>query len=150
MVEKTVTLSGQNVKFKASAAVPRLYRTLFHRDVFKYMTKLEKSIHRDVFKYMTKLEKSMKRVTPKKGKENPDQPPEFEVEDLEIFENLAYAMAYHADMQIIPFPKKLMTGLTSLICFPSIRSYRNCFPFGERIWKRKSRVKKNLAKVSGR
>lgn len=85
MVEKTVTISGQNVKFKASAAVPRLYRTLFHRDVFKDMTKLEKS---------------MKRVTPKKGKENPDQPPEFEVEDLEIFENLAYAMAYHADKSI--------------------------------------------------
>ncbi len=44
MVEKTVTISGQNVKFKASAAVPRLYRTLFHRDVFKDMTKLEKSM----------------------------------------------------------------------------------------------------------
>ncbi len=46
MVEKTVTISGQNVKFKASAAVPRLYRTLFHRDVFKDMTKLEKSMKR--------------------------------------------------------------------------------------------------------
>lgn len=41
---------------------------------------------------MDKLEKSCKRVT--------DQGEEFQIEDLEIFENVAYIMAYHADNSI--------------------------------------------------
>ena len=132
MVEKTVTISGQNVKFKASAAVPRLYRTLFHRDVFKDMTKLEKS---------------MKRVTPKKGKENPDQPPEFEVEDLEIFENLAYAMAYHADHSI---PKNIDDWLDQFDMFSIYQILPEILSLWGANLETEVNSKKNLAKVSGR
>lgn len=132
MVEKTVTISGQNVKFKASAAVPRLYRTLFHRDVFKDMTKLEKS---------------MKRVTPKKGKENPDQPPEFEVEDLEIFENLAYAMAYHADHSI---PKNIDDWLDQFDMFSIYQILPELLSLWGANLETEVESKKNLAKVSGR
>lgn len=132
MVEKTVTISGQNVKFKASAAVPRLYRTLFHRDVFKDMTKLEKS---------------MKRVTPKKGKENPDQPPEFEVEDLEIFENLAYAMAYHADKSI---PKNIDDWLDQFDMFSIYQILPEILSLWGTNLETEVNSKKNLAKVSGR
>lgn len=132
MVEKTVTISGQNVKFKASAAVPRLYRTLFHRDVFKDMTKLEKS---------------MKRVTPKKGKENPDQPPEFEVEDLEIFENLAYAMAYHADHSI---PKDINDWLDQFDMFSIYQILPELLSLWGENLETEVESKKNLAKVSGR
>lgn len=132
MVEKTVTISGQNVKFKASAAVPRLYRTLFHRDVFKDMTKLEKS---------------MKRVTPKKGKENPDQPPEFEVEDLEIFENLAYAMAYHADKSI---PKNIDDWLDQFDMFSIYQILPEILSLWGANLETEVNSKKNLAKVSGK
>lgn len=132
MVEKTVTISGQNVKFKASAAVPRLYRTLFHRDVFKDMTKLEKS---------------MKRVTPKKGKENPDQPPEFEVEDLEIFENLAYAMAYHADKSI---PKNIDDWLDQFDMFSIYQILPEILSLWGANLETEVNSKKNLAKASGR
>lgn len=132
MVEKTVTISGQNVKFKASAAVPRLYRTLFHRDVFKDMTKLEKS---------------MKRVTPKKGKENPDQPPEFEVEDLEIFENLAYAMAYHADKSI---PKNIDDWLDQFDMFSIYQILPEILSLWGTNLETEVNSKKNLAKVSGK
>lgn len=132
MVEKTVTISGQNIKFKASAAVPRLYRTLFHRDVFKDMTKLEKS---------------MKRVTPKKGKENPDQPPEFEVEDLEIFENLAYAMAYHADKSI---PKNIDDWLDQFDMFSIYQILPEILSLWGTNLETEVNSKKNLAKVSGR
>lgn len=132
MVEKTVTISGQNVKFKASAAVPRLYRTLFHRDVFKDMTKLEKS---------------MKRVTPKKGKENPDQPPEFEVEDLEIFENLAYAMAYHADKSI---PKNIDDWLDQFDMFSIYQILPELLSLWGENMVTEVESKKNLAKVSGK
>lgn len=132
MVEKTVTISGQNVKFKASAAVPRLYRTLFHRDVFKDMTKLEKS---------------MKRVTPKKGKDNPDQPPEFEVEDLEIFENLAYAMAYHADKSI---PKNIDDWLDQFDMFSIYQILPEILSLWGANLETEVNSKKNLAKASGR
>lgn len=77
MQEKTVLISGKEVRFRSSAAIPRLYRIKFKRDIFKDLTKLEKSY---------------------KGKT--DEGEEMQIEDLEIFENVAYIMAYHADHTI--------------------------------------------------
>lgn len=74
MIEKTVTISGKEVAFKSSAAIPRLYRIKFKRDIFKDLSKLEKSYT--------------------KNSEG------FEIDDLEIFENVAYIMAYHANKDI--------------------------------------------------
>ena len=77
MVEKTIKVSGKEVRFRSSAAVPRLYRAKFKRDIFKDFSKLEKSY-----------------------KDNADEGEAFAIEDLEIFENVAYIMAYHADHSI--------------------------------------------------
>ncbi len=77
MLEKTVIISGKAVKFRSSATVPRLYRIKFKRDIFKDLAKLEKSY---------------------KGKTEDGE--ELQIEDLEIFENVAYIMAYHADHSI--------------------------------------------------
>lgn len=76
MLEKTVTISGKEVKFRSSATIPRLYRGKFKRDIFKDLSKLEASVKR-------------------KSADG-----SFEIEDLEIFENVAYIMAYHADHSI--------------------------------------------------
>lgn len=73
MLEKTVKVCGKDVKFRSSATIPRLYRAKFKRDIFKDLSKLEKSYS-------------------KSGKDG-----SFEIDDLEIFENVAYIMAYHAD-----------------------------------------------------
>ena len=43
MQEKTVVISGKEVRFRFSAAIPRLYRIKFKRGIFKDLTKLEKS-----------------------------------------------------------------------------------------------------------
>ncbi len=77
MLEKTVTVSGKEVRFRSSAAIPRLYRIKFKRDIFKDLSKLESSY---------------------KGKT--DDGEELQIEDLEIFENVAYIMAWHADPTI--------------------------------------------------
>ena len=77
MLEKTITVGDKQVKFRSSATIPRLYRIKFKRDIFKDLTKLEKSY---------------------KGKT--DDGEEMQIEDLEIFENVAYIMAYHADHTI--------------------------------------------------
>ena len=77
MQEKTVLISGKEVRFRSSAAIPQLYRIKFKRDIIKDRPKLEKSY---------------------KGKT--DEGEEMQIEDLEIFENVAYIMAYHADHSI--------------------------------------------------
>ena len=77
MQEKTVLVSGKGVRFRSSAAVPRLYRIKFKRDIFKDLSKLEKSY-----------------------KEKTDDGEDLQIEDLEIFENVAYIMAWHADPTI--------------------------------------------------
>ena len=77
MLEKTVLVNGKEVRFRSSAAVPRLYRIKFKRDIFKDLSKLESS-------YKGKTEDGA----------------EIQIEDLEIFENVAYIMAWHADPTI--------------------------------------------------
>ena len=78
MLEKTVNISGKEVKFRSSASVPRLYRIKFKRDIFKDLSKLEKS-YKD------------------RGGEDGST---LEIDDLEIFENVAYIMDFHADPTI--------------------------------------------------
>ena len=77
MTEKEIDVNGKKVLFRSSAAIPRIYRMKFKRDIFKDLSKLEKSYSK---------------------KETDDE--DFEIEDLEIFENVAYIMAYHADSTI--------------------------------------------------
>lgn len=77
MLEKAITISDKQVKFRSSATIPRLYRAKFKRDIFKDLSRLESSY-----------------------KGNSDDGSSFEIEDLEIFENVAYFMAYHADHSI--------------------------------------------------
>ncbi len=77
MLSKTVKIGDREVTFKSSAAIPRLYRIKFKRDIFRDLTKLEKSY-----------------------KDRDDGTKELEIEDLEIFENVAYILALHADPTI--------------------------------------------------
>ena len=77
MIERVVIIDGREVPFKSSATIPRLYRAKFKRDIFKDLTKLEKAYN-------------------KKAKADE----ELQIEDLEIFENVAYIMAFHADSTI--------------------------------------------------
>lgn len=76
MLQKTIAVGDKQVSFRSSATVPRLYRIKFKRDIFKDLSKLEASY--------------------KKTSEDGS----FAIEDLEIFENVAYIMAYHADNSI--------------------------------------------------
>ena len=41
---KTVNIDGKDVTFRASAAIPRIYRNKFHRDIYKDLHDLQKSI----------------------------------------------------------------------------------------------------------
>ena len=103
MLQKTVKVGDKDVTFRSSATIPRLYRMKFRRDIFKDLSKLEQSY-----------------------KDKGDGTGEMEIEDLEIFENVAYIMAFHADPTI---PGTIDEWLDSSRCFPFMRSclrFWNC------------------------
>lgn len=78
-MEKTITIDGQEVKLKATAAIPRLYRIKFQRDIIKDMAALQAA--------MSKVKKDAGALP---------------ATALEMFENVAYIMAKHADPEGVP------------------------------------------------
>ena len=72
---KVIEIDGKKkVPFKASAAIPRIYRVRYGRDIFKDLMKLEKAMN-----------------------ENTEEDSTLDLFSLETFENIAYLMAKHAD-----------------------------------------------------
>ena len=124
MIKKEIEICGQKVSFESSAAVPRLYRAKFKRDIFKDLAKLEKSYNG-------------------KNAENEN----FRIDDLEIFENVAYIMAYHADNTI---PESIEEWLDRFDMF----SIYEVLPEILELWgenlKTEVSAKKASAEVSGR
>ena len=125
MLEKTVRIGDTDVKFRSSASVPRLYRIKFGRDIFKDLSKLEKSYKE------------------KAGEDGSS----MEIEDLEIFENVAYIMAFHADPTI---PKTIDEWLEQFEMF----SIYEILPEILELWGTNLitdvQSKKNRAKVTGK
>ena len=78
-IKKTITIDGIEVPFKASAAVPRLYRIKFQRDIYKDFAALQTSVQ-----------------------EGDEEESTLDIESLEVFENIAYIMAKHADPENVP------------------------------------------------
>lgn len=78
-IRKNILVDGIEVPFKASATVPRIYRMKFGRDIFKDM-------------------QSLKLTTDENDSKNSG----IQLESLEIFENIAYIMAKHAEPEKVP------------------------------------------------
>ena len=127
-MRKTVTIDGKEVEFKASAAVPRIYRMKFRRDLFMDLQKVAKSVD-------------------KKGKKKDKEESEIPIEDLEMFENIAYVMAQHADPNNVP--TDIMEWLEQFRTF----SIYQILPAILELWnlneETKSQAKKNLDQVAG-
>ena len=82
-IVKKIEIDGKEVAFKASAAIPRIYRLKFQRDIYKDLRSLEKSI----------------------GDGN-EESSNLDLFSLEMFENIAYVMAKHADGSIPDSPEE--------------------------------------------
>ena len=80
-ITKTIEIDGKDVVFKASAAVPRMYRIKFRRDIYADLMKLGKTVD-----------------------DNDKENSQIALENLEIFENFAYIMAKHADQNVPESP----------------------------------------------
>lgn len=81
-MRKTLTISGIDCNFKSSAAIPRMYRLKFGRDIFVDMQKLKKQVE---------LQEKLREET---GGETESSLP---IDLLEMFENIAFLMHKHGD-----------------------------------------------------
>lgn len=86
-MDKIIKIDDKSVKFRATARTPRLYRGLIGRDMIKDMNQLRRAYN--------KASSLSETVT-----EEERQDAQLSMMDLEIFENIAYIMARHADPDI--------------------------------------------------
>ena len=73
---KEITIGGKKYKFRSTAAIPRMYRIKFNRDIFVDMEKLQKDIE---------------------DGEKVQGGSSIPLSSLEMFENIAYLMNKHGD-----------------------------------------------------
>lgn len=78
-IKKNITVDGIEVPFKASAAVPRLYRLKFGKDIYKDFAALQKNVQ-----------------------EGDEEHSGLDIESLEVFEQISWVMAKHADPEGVP------------------------------------------------
>ena len=78
-IKKNITIDGIEIPFKASATLPRLYRAKFRKDIFKDFAALKTSVD-----------------------ESDEEKSGLDIDSLEVFENIAWTMAKHADPQNVP------------------------------------------------
>ena len=87
---RNIEIDGKQVPFKASAAIPRIYRMKFQRDIYKDLKALEKSV----------------------GNSNEDNS-NLDMFSLEMFENIAFVMAKHADPKIPNTPEEWLDAFNT-------------------------------------
>lgn len=91
-MERMIEINGVECRLKASAAIPRMYRIKFHRDIFVDMSKIAKSLEAQ-----ERHKKELKAKCKKEGIQYEEPESELPIEVLEVFENIAYLMHKHGD-----------------------------------------------------
>lgn len=135
MLKREIEIDGQMVPFRSSATIPRLYRAKFKRDIFKDLAKLENTYKQSQAKKQSSVDGT------------PSDDASFQIDDLEIFENVAYIMAYHADNNI---PRSVEEWLDQFEMFSIYEVLPKLLElWGENIMT-EVRAKKELAGVNGR
>ena len=117
-MEKTITIDGREVRLRASAAIPRLYRIKFRREILQDMQTIKKAVERSV------------RENQKENQEEPQkavQMSSIPMEALELFENVAYLMAKHADPTVPATVEEWLDGFETF-------SIYTVFPAIEELW----------------
>ena len=98
-IQKNITIDGIDVPFKASAAVPRLYRLKFRRDIYQDFAALQKSVG-----------------------ENTEDSSALDIESLEVFGTSPISWQ-NTLMQ--PFRRRRTSGWNSLTRSAFMRSCRS-------------------------
>lgn len=123
MIIKNIEIDGMQVPFRASASIPRLYRSAFRRDIFKDLSKMKESMEN--------------------AKEEGEDMP---ISDLEMFENVAYIMAKHADKKQPDTPEEWLDQFNTFSIYEVLPELISLWGMNE---EQKIESKKNLDKVRG-
>ena len=121
---KKIEIDGKQVPFRASAAIPRIYRIKFHRDIYKDLRELEKSI----------------------GSTDPENS-NLDLFSLEMFENIAYVMARHADPSIPDTPEEWLDGFNTFSIYQVLPQIIELWGLNTQ---QEVESKKNFAQVTAR
>ena len=121
---KKIEIDGKQVPFRASAAIPRIYRIKFHRDIYKDLRELEKSV----------------------GSTDPENS-NLDLFSLEMFENIAYVMARHADPSIPDSPEEWLDGFNTFSIYQVLPQIIELWGLNTQ---QDVESKKNFAQVTGR
>lgn len=101
-MERTVMIGGKEVKMRASALIPRLYRFRFGRDMVSDMRQLQKA-----YQKASNL--------PDDASEDDIRDAQFSVLDLTIFENVAYIMVRHAGEDVPDTPDEWLDSIDGVM-----------------------------------
>ncbi len=121
---KKIEIDGKQVPFRTSAAIPRIYRIKFHRDIYKDLRELEKSV----------------------GSADPENS-NLDLFSLEMFENIAYVMARHADPSIPDTPEEWLDGFNTFSIYQVLPQIIELWGLNTQ---QEVESKKNFAQVTGR
>ena len=123
-IVKKIEIDGKEVAFKASAAIPRIYRLKFQRDIYKDLSSLEKAIG--------------------DGDVSNSSLDSF---SLEMFEDIAFIMAKHADANVPDTPEEWLDDFNTF-------SIYQVLPQIIELWglnvKTEVEAKKNFAQLSAK
>lgn len=100
-MEKTLVIGGEEIKMRASALIPRIYRFKFGRDLIRDMKELERN-----YKKAASL--------PDNASEEERQESQLSVLDLTIFENIAWTMCKAADPNIPEDPDEWLDAINGV------------------------------------
>ena len=121
---KNIEIDGKQVPFRASAAIPRIYRMKFQRDIYKDLASLEKAID-----------------------SNTEEVSNLDMFSLEMFENIAYIMAKHAHPDQVPdTPDEWLENFNTFSIYQILPQLIELWGLNVQT---EVEARKNLAKVSG-
>lgn len=124
-VTKKINIDGKEVEFRASAAVPRMYRVKFGRDIYTDLRSLEKSV----------------------GDGN-EESSDLDMFSLEMFEDLAWIMARHADPKNVPdTPDEWLEQFNTFSIYQVLPELIDLWGLNVQT---EAESKKNFAKVAGK
>ena len=123
-VTKTIEIDGQEVMFRASAAIPRLYRNKFHRDIYRDLNELQKGIS-----------------------ENDEENSSLDTFSLELFENIAWLMAKHADSSVPDTPEEWLDSFNTFSIYEVLPQIIELWGINT---EQQVASKKNIARQSGK
>ena len=133
-MERTILIDGKEVRLRASASIPRLYRIKFRRDIIHDLATISKALDKSL---RVQKAAAAEHAEPAKsradaqeetaGQEVALEASDIPMEALTMFENVAYLMAKHADPTVPSSPEEWLDGFETF-------SIYQVFPVIQEMW----------------